>query len=84
MIDYNVNSVSLDEQSNKVNVYLSEPEYANLLISYLRENNLYFSKAINIIIDAESELIPHKKLHMEEIKLVIQILFFLKVTELFV
>ncbi len=61
MIDYNVNSVSLDEQSNKVNVYLSEPEDANLLISYLRENNLYFSKAINIIIDAESELIPHKK-----------------------
>ena len=61
MIEYNVSSVALDEHSNEVDVCINDQESRNLLISYLKEINLFFSDAINIIIESENEIIPHKK-----------------------
>lgn len=61
MIEYNVSSVALDEHSNEVDVCINDQESRNLLISYLKGINLFFSDAINIIIESENEIIPHKK-----------------------
>lgn len=77
MLDYSINTVGLNEESNEIDVCIADQENYNLLISYLEGINLYYPDAMNIIIDQENKIIPHAKTAYGGDKINDSVLFFL-------
>lgn len=77
MIEYNVYMVGINEESNRVDVYVSTQNIANAVIAYLQGLNLYQEDAIYFNIDPNNYSIPTSKIAYGGDKINDSVLFFL-------